>query len=83
MNVKKRFPQLFSDMVEIAVKEGRMKRAARLRAAVALLRRPSAGFDSGAFSDIDIAEDAARAEWAAARAMTVDQAVAYAMSDEE
>lgn len=83
LNMRKYFPRLFNDMVEMAVKEGRMRRAARLRAVVAFIRKPDADFDSSAFGDLGLAEDAARAEWAAARSMTTGQAVAYALSDRE
>jgi predicted ATPase/DNA-binding SARP family transcriptional activator len=80
-NTRQHNPRLLSDMVEIAMKEGRMKRAARLRAAAALIRKPDADFDLSSFKDLGLPEDAARAEWDAARSMTTDQAVAYALSD--
>ena len=77
------FPRLFSDMVEMAVKEGRMRRAARLQALVTLFRKPDASFDPGALADAGLPEESVREEWEAARSMNTDQAVAYALSEQE
>ncbi len=66
----------------VAKQEGRLKRAARLGSASESILNPGRSYDPGYARALGLAEEVARAEWAAGQAMTVDQAVAYALADE-
>jgi predicted ATPase/DNA-binding SARP family transcriptional activator len=66
----------------VAKREGRAKRAARLGSVSESLLNPGRGYDPGYARGLGLDEKAARAEWAAGKAMTLEQAVAYALSDE-
>ena len=78
-NLKTYYPRLFRDCAEIAVKDGHLRRAARLRAAAELVGKQYPCFEPSAFHDLGLTEETARAEWSAAQSMSVDQQVAYAL----
>jgi tetratricopeptide (TPR) repeat protein len=66
----------------VARGEGRPRKAARLRAVEASLLETGMRYDSGFSRELGLDEEAARAEWAAGQSMTLDQAIAYALSEE-
>ncbi len=66
----------------VAKTEGRLRRAARLGAASESILNPGRRYDPRYAEALGLDDEAARAEWMAGQAMTIDQAVAYALSDE-
>ena len=66
----------------VAKREGRLKRAARLGSASESILNPGRSYDPGYARALGLDEEIARAEWTAGQAMTVEQSVAYALSDE-
>jgi predicted ATPase/DNA-binding SARP family transcriptional activator len=66
----------------VAKKEGRLKRAAVLGSASESILNPGRSYNPHYAEELGLDEEVARAEWAAGQAMTVEQAVAYALSDE-
>jgi len=66
----------------VAKREGQLKRAARLGSASESILNPGGSYDPHYAEELGLDEEVARAEWAAGQAMTVEQAVAFALSDE-
>jgi hypothetical protein len=66
----------------VARRDGRLGRAARLGAASEAILNPARRYDPRYAEALGLNDEVARAEWAAGQAMTLEQAVAYALSDE-
>jgi tetratricopeptide (TPR) repeat protein len=66
----------------VATKEGRPQRAVRLGAASEAVLNPGSRYDPRFAERLGLDEEEARAEWKAGQSMTLDQAVAYALSEE-
>ena len=66
----------------VAKREGRLRRALRLGSASELILNPGRLYDPSHAEQLGIDEDSARNEWTAGQGMTLEQAVAYALSDE-
>jgi predicted ATPase/DNA-binding SARP family transcriptional activator len=73
--------ELLHVMSDVAAREGRGRRAMRLRAAATLIWEPDARWPRDSMPMIDLPAEAATAEWEAARSMTPEAAVAYALAD--
>jgi predicted ATPase/DNA-binding SARP family transcriptional activator len=69
-------------LYRIAKREGRLRRAARLGSASESILNPGRRWDSRFAAGLGLDEAAAREEWSAGQAMTLEQAAAYALSDD-
>jgi hypothetical protein len=66
----------------VAKREGRPRRAARLGAASESILNAESRYDPHFARELGLDEQAARAEWEIGQSLTLEQSVAYALSDE-
>jgi predicted ATPase/DNA-binding SARP family transcriptional activator len=69
-------------LYSVAKQEGKLERAARLAAASESILNPGQSYDARFGEGLGLEERIARAQWEAGRTMSLQQAVAYALSGE-
>ncbi len=74
-------PWFVHGLREVAAKEGRVKRAARLWAVEYSVLDPRAEFDPRICRELNLERGAAEAEWSRGKLLSFDEAVRYACSD--